>query len=119
MPTGVDFFFFFYIALLVTQSVWTVLQTRELLQELLQMDPANARGLGLLGSLELTLGHHDLARRHFTTGLESDPELVSNLHSLARLELLEGNVAEARALFQKGLGIEPKNVYILQVRLRL
>lgn len=92
-----------------------LMQTRELLQELLAMDPGNPRGLGLLGSLELTLGHHDLARRHFIAGLESDPKLVSNLHSLARLELLEGNVADAKKLFQQGLELEPNNVYILQV----
>ena len=91
------------------------MQARELVQELLQLDPTNARGLGLLGSLELVRGHHDLARRHFVDGMQSDPQLVSNLHSLARLELLEGHVAEARSLFRQGLELAPNNVYILQV----
>ena len=88
-----------------------------MVQELLQLDPVNARGLGLLGTLEMTLGHHDLARRHFQAGIDSDPKLVSNLHSLARLNLLEGNVAAARTLFQQGLEQEPGNVYVLQVGL--
>ena len=85
------------------------------MQELLQLEPDNTRGLGLLGSLELQLGHNQVARNLFKKAIAAAPKHVANYHSLARLELLEGNIDEARKLFAQGLELQPKNVYVLQV----
>lgn len=91
------------------------MQSRELLQNLLQLEPSNTRGLGMLGSLEWKAGRRPLARKYLTAGIKADPKHVSNLHALARLELEEGNLQEARQLFAQGQRLEPHNAYILQV----
>lgn len=96
-----------------------VLQSRELLLNLLQLEPSNTRALGMLGSLEWKAGRRPLARKYLTAGIEADPKHVSNLHSLARLELEEGNLQEARQLFAQGQKLEPHNAYILQVAIYL
>ena len=92
-----------------------VLQSRELLQSLLQLEPDNTRALGMLGTLEWKAGKPGLARQHLMAGIQADPRHVANLHSLARLDLEEGNLQGARELFRRGQQLEPNNAYILQV----
>lgn len=94
-------------------------QSRDLLQSLLQLEPANTRALGMLGSLEWKAGNRQLAREHLAAAVEADPKHVANLHTLARLELEEGNLQEARELFARGQQLEPHNAYVLQVPLAL
>ena len=106
-------------AALLTAPRLSVLQSRELLLNLLQLDPSNTRALGILGSLEWKAGRRALARKYLTAGIEADPKHVSNLHSLARLELEEGNLQGARELFAQGQQLEPHNAYILQVAIYL
>ena len=92
-----------------------MLQARELLQGLLQLEPTSTRGLGMLGTLEWKAGKRKLARQYLVAGIKADPSHVANLHTLARLELEEGHLQEARELFARGQQLEPNNAYVLQV----
>ena len=92
--------------------VCVLLQSRELLQSLLQLEPDNTRALGML---EWKAGNPVLGRKHLMAGIQANPRHVANLHSLARLELEEGHLEEARKLFAQGQKLEPNNAYILQV----
>ncbi len=92
-----------------------MLQGRELLQTLLQLEPESTRGLGMLGALEWKAGKPKLARQYLLAAIKADPSHVANLHTLARLELEEGHLQEARELFAEGQKLEPDNAYVLQV----
>lgn len=92
-----------------------VMQARELLQGLLQLEPGSTRGLGMLGTLEWKAGKRKLARQYLVAGIKADPSHIANLHTLARLELEEGHLQEARELFAQGQQLEPSNAYVLQV----
>ena len=96
-------------------SAMPMSQSRELLEILLQLEPDNTRGLGMLGSLEWKAGNPQLARELLMRGIQADPKHVANLHTLARLELEEGHLQEARELFAEGQRLDLNNVYVLQV----
>ena len=103
------------VSVFLSEACLCTLQSRELLQSLLQLEPDNTRALGMLGTLEWKAGNRVLARKHLMAGIQANPKHVANLHSLARLELEEGHLEEARKLFAKGQKLEPNNAYILQV----
>jgi tetratricopeptide (TPR) repeat protein len=63
---------------------------QRLCAEALELDPANAYALALLGNIEAEAGQTAAARRLLQRALEVDPAYVTALQSLARLEAANG-----------------------------
>ncbi|WP_097460552.1 tetratricopeptide repeat protein [Mangrovitalea sediminis] len=81
-------------------------ETRQLLNEVLAREPANASGLGLMGRVEMDDGHMDKAREYYEASVKADPgnaQLVTNLGYWA---LLVDDAQLALDYFTEALAID-------------
>jgi tetratricopeptide (TPR) repeat protein len=82
--------------------------------EALELEPANAHALTLLGNIEAAARQWVPARRLFKRAMEVDPGHVAALQAWGRLEVAAGNPKQARRLFRDALRLEPSNTHVLQ-----
>ncbi|MDY0060414.1 MAG: FG-GAP-like repeat-containing protein [Myxococcota bacterium] len=79
---------------------------RQVLEPLLRLDPDDEAGLGLLGVIELRLGHLDLAERTFRRLVARMPEAWNGHHHLGLVLARQRRFAEAEASYQRALAAD-------------
>ncbi len=111
-----------FMASLRTAELHIVLQqfseAKQVLADLLQLEPNNPRIHVGMGMAHLGLGSIELARTSFAHGLEDQPN-ANAYYGLALLEESQANVAEAKKWVARAIALEPNNATFTQYNTHL
>ena len=82
------------------------------LEQILEIDPGNAKALGKLGTAYAAIGRKELAIEHLQSSAELDPNELYGPSMLGWLAYLEGRLNEALANYRRAEEIEPYNAQV-------